>query len=301
MKHLRASAFLMAMLLFLTACGASPQNEAPAKTTSSSENLPEITPDFTFTNEGELQSANVAEGAMFEENRNIVLFGTDPSEDFSDVIMVLSVNPEKKTLSLLSVPRDTKVTIDQSTCKINAVLQMGGDEFAVQSVKDVLDIPIHDYVVVNIDAVETFIDELGGIWFDVPQNMYYQDPEQDLYINIKKGYQLLNGEDAVKVLRFRQYPRGDLDRNQVQQEFLKAVFSQKFQPQYIAKVPAIYGLMQKNVRSSMSLSEILGYLNVISAMDKYTLQTFELPVTVADSYAVVTEAEADVILDKYFR
>ena len=245
------------------------------------------------------------EGTLSEvvagEARNIAVFGTDKSGLRSDVIMIMSVYPEKNTLTLLSVPRDTKAEIEKSTYKINAALQLGGEEQAVETVKEVLDIPIHDYVVVNFNAVETLIDQLGGVWFDVPQNMYYNDPEQDLYINIKKGYQLLNGADSVKVLRFREYVMGDLDRNRVQQDFFLAAFEQKFQPQYIAQVPTIYQMINQNMRSNMSLSEILEYLNILDAMPDRVVQTFELPVAIADPYVVIQQEEADVILDEYYR
>ncbi len=254
-----------------------------------------------YTNIGgglELEALSPVSGS---EPRNVIILGTDKSGLRSDVIMIMSVYPEKNAVSLMSVPRDTKVQIERSTRKINSALQIGGDELAVQTVKDLLSIPIHDYVVVNFDAVETIIDELGGIRFNVPCDMHYEDPEQDLFIHINKGEQLLNGENAVKVLRFRQYPMADLQRNQVQQDFFKAAFAQKFQPQYIGKVPAIYGLITENVRSSMSANEVLGYLSVISDMNNRTVQTFELPVNIADPYVVIKRAEADAILDEYFR
>ncbi len=235
------------------------------------------------------------------EVRNVAIFGTDKSGLRSDVIMILSVYPDKDTVTLMSVPRDTKVLIDRSAKKINAALQIGGDDLAVRTVKDLLAIDIHDYAVVNFEAVETIIDRLGGIRFDVPCDMYYQDPDQDLYINIKKGEQLLDGEDSVKVLRFRQYPMGDLQRNQVQQDFFKAAFEQKFQAYYIGKVPEIYGVINQGVRSSMNLNEILSYLNAISAMDGCTVQTFELPVSIADPYVVINRNEAEAILDEFFR
>lgn len=239
--------------------------------------------------------------ATEDEVRNVAVFGTDKSGLRSDVIMVFSVYPDKNAVSLLSVPRDTKVRLGRSNQKINAALQIGGDELAVQTVKDLLSIEIHDYAVVNFTAVETIIDELGGIRFDVPCNMWYNDPDQDLYINIKKGEQLLDGEDAVKVLRFRQYPMGDLQRNQVQQDFFKATFEQKFQAYYIGKIPAIYGLINQNVRSSMNLNEILSYFNAVSRMEGCAVQTFELPVSIADPYVTINRNEADVILDEYFR
>ncbi len=235
------------------------------------------------------------------EVRNVAVFGTDKGGLRSDVIMVFSIYPDKNAVSLMSVPRDTKVKIGRNNQKINAALQIGGDELAVQTVKDLLAIDIHDYMVVNFAAVETIIDELGGIRFDVPCNMYYSDPDQDLYINIKQGEQLLDGEEAVKVLRFRRYPMGDLQRNQVQQDFFKATFEQKFKPNYIGKIPAIYGLINQNVRSSMNLNEILSYFNAVTKMEECTVQTFELPVSIADPYVIINRSEAEVILDEFYR
>ena len=86
---------------------------------------------------------------------------------------------------------------------------------------------IDNYAVVNTKAVAEIIDAIGGVYFDVPQDMVYRDPIQGLDINIKKGYQLLSGADAVKVLRFRDgYAGGDIQRIGVQQEFFKAIAKQ---------------------------------------------------------------------------
>ena len=255
--------------------------------------------------------------AVVGEPRNVLVLGTDKSGLLSDVIMVFNVDPKQQTLSLLSVPRDTKVKFkneelpdevrakgvrvnEEEPLKINSALQVGGDEFAVKTVKKELGIPIHDYVVVNFNAVETLIDELGGVQFHVPQNMHYEDPEQDLYIHLNKGDQLLNGKKAVEMLRFRNYVMGDLDRNKVQQEFFQAAFAQKFQPQYLLKLPDIYGLINQNMRSNMSLGEIMEYMNMLSDMDHRVVQNFELPVDISDPFVVIKEEEADEILTQYY-
>ncbi len=234
------------------------------------------------------------------EQRNIVVFGTDKSGLRSDVIMIFSVDPKTDRLSLMSIPRDTKVKINGSSKKINSALTIGEESLAIQKVKELTGLSIHDYLTVNFTAVETVIDELGGIQFTVPCNMYYNDPDQDLYINIKKGDQLLNGEDSVKVLRFRQYPMGDLQRNEVQQDFFRAAFEQKFSAKYIKKVPDLYNLIEENIKSSLSASELLSYLNTVKKMNEPTVETFELPVSIQDPYVVIKQAEADEILTEYF-
>lgn len=255
-----------------------------------------------------LMNRNIGGGADLPEldsagrnnHKNLVVFGTDESGLRSDVIMIFSVDPKNDRLSLMSIPRDTKVKINGSNKKINAALSIGEESLAIQKVKDLTGLPIHDYLTVNFDAVETVIDELGGIQFDVPCNMNYRDPDQDLYINIKKGDQLLNGEDSVKVLRFRQYPMGDLQRNQVQQDFFRAAVEQKLNAKYIKKVPALYALVEENITSSLSANELLSYLNTVRKMNEPTIETFELPVSIADPYVVIKEAEAEEIFIEYF-
>ena len=238
--------------------------------------------------------------ASAKEQRNLLVLGTDKSGLRSDVMMVVSVDPKKDQVTLMSIPRDTKVKLNGRNQKINAALSIGKESLAVQTVKDLTGLAIHDYLTVNFSAVETIIDELGGIRFDVPCNMNYKDPDQDLYINIQKGEQLLDGEDSVKVLRFRSYPMGDLQRNAVQQDFFKAAFEQKFRAKYISKIPSIYSLIEKNIKSSMSVSELLSYVNAVSKMKEPLVQTFELPVSIQDPYVVINRSEADEILTQYF-
>ena len=238
--------------------------------------------------------------ASAKDLRNLVVFGTDEGGERSDVIMIFSVDPRTDRLSLMSVPRDTKVQINDRNQKINAAMALGEESLAISTLKELLGIEIHDYLTVNFQAVATIIDELGGIEFNVPSNMKYKDPDQDLYIDIKKGLQILNGEDSVKVLRFRQYVMGDLDRNKVQQDFFKAAFEQKFQPKYIKKVPAIYELVENNTKSSLSTKELLSYLNTVKKMKEPVVETFELPVSIRDPYVVIQQEEADTILTRHF-
>ena len=134
-------------------------------------------------------SSNIGGGEDIEEldevlpdgRRNVVVFGTDKSGMRSDVIMIFSVSATDGEINLLSVPRDTKVRPQNyGTHKITETLSLGEDAGVIVSlVKEVTGVPIHDYVIVNFAAVEDTIDALGGVEFDVPQNMYYSDPVQD--------------------------------------------------------------------------------------------------------------------------
>ena len=130
----------------------------------------------------------------------------DISTELTDTIMLCAYFPQEQKVSILSIPRDTFVGDDKDNTtsydKINALYQKS-PENTLEAVRKLTGVDVRNYVVINNNALEKVIDAVGGIYFDVPIDMWYDDPTQDLHIYINKGYQLLNGENAVKVLRFR--------------------------------------------------------------------------------------------------
>ena len=235
------------------------------------------------------------------ENQNIVVFGTDKSGLRSDVVMLFSVSQKDDTVSVMSIPRDTKMKVNGRSEKFNAALAIGGENYAIQKLKEITGVPIHDYVTVNFGAVETIIDSLGGVEFDVPQNMYYSDPYQDLYINLRAGVQVLNGKDAVKLLRFRQYPMGDIQRTEVQRDFIKACFEQKFKARYIAKLPEIYDAVEKNIKSSLTLAEAMGYVAIVKTMKNGGLDTYEMPYYISGDFVIPKQPEFENLMNVHFQ
>ena len=147
----------------------------------------------------------------------------DISTELTDTIMLCAYFPQDQKVSILSIPRDTFIGDDKDNTtsydKINALYQKS-PENTLEAVRKLTGVDVRNYVVINNNALEKVIDAVGGIYFDVPIDMWYDDPTQDLHIYINKGYQLLNGENAVKVLRFRHnndmstYPKeyGEQDR-----------------------------------------------------------------------------------------
>lgn len=219
------------------------------------------------------------------ERKNVLLVGTDKSGVLADVIMIFSFSDEGNPLNVMSIQRDTEVYVGNYTWKINSVLQKGKEEL-VQTVKDITKIPIHDYAVVNFKAVEDVVNLLGGVDFYVPQDMDYEDPEQDLYIHLKKGQQWLNGANALKLLRFRGYGMADIERTKVQRDFIQAAFKQKMKVEYIPKVEGIFNAVKNNISSSITLSDVLSYVNM---MKDAKMQTFEMPFVLTGNGTVVVD------------
>ena len=147
-----------------------------------------------------------------------------------DTILVGRLDTEGGMLDVVSIPRDTLVNVSWGVKKISTILNQERNDMDrfLEHLSDLVGFTADCYAIVNLKALEKLVDCIGGVYYNVPRDMDYDDPSQDLYIHIPKGEQHLNGEDAVKVLRFRNgnngtgYPNGDLGRIATQQDFMKA-------------------------------------------------------------------------------
>ncbi len=252
------------------------------------------------TNLGAGEEVAELDKALPNQVKNVVIMGTDKSGLHADVIMVFSLSTKKGTINCSSILRDTKVNYRGSNIKITEAMAYGGESAVIQAIKDITGLQIHDYVVFNFKAVADVIDAVGGVDFFVPQNMYYEDPEQDLYINLRKGQQLLNGNKSLQLLRFRSYPMGDIARTETQRDFMEAVFEQKANAKYIGSIPKIYSAINKNIKSSLSLAEIVDYAELVVKMDNPEFNTIELPYTLVSPFVVYSREEVSKIFSEQF-
>lgn len=223
----------------------------------------------------------IAEGLDKPKNGiiNVLFLGTDEGGLRSDTIMVASLDTKRNTCSIMSVPRDTSVTINGARTKINSALAIGKEELTIKKVKEVTGLPIHYYLTLNFDAVEAIVDILGGVHFNVPQRMYYKDPTQNLLIDLQPGPQLLNGEDSVNLLRFRSYPTADLGRISVQQDFVKAAIKQKLKMKYIFKINDVIKEIKENINTNLSTGTIIKLATEFANLDSEDLKTYQMPCT----------------------
>lgn len=205
------------------------------------------------------------------ERTNILILGTDieysrrgrilPTR--SDTILVASLDPVKKQVNVLSVPRDTRVHIPgrHGYDKINAALAYGGPLLTAQTVSDFLQVPIHHWVMLKLDGVENLVNALGGVEIDVERNMQYLDRSAGLRISLKKGRQVLDGAKAHQYIRFRHDAYGDIGRVQRQQHFLQAVSEKLLEPMTIMRLPQLIEVAKANVETSLTTPELLRYAN----------------------------------------
>lgn len=219
-------------------------------------------------------------GGLAEEG-SLLFVGVDEGGR-ADTIFTYEMSEEGKA-TIYSIPRDTFVT---ENMKIPYLLvQENGDEKLIEAVSEITGRPVKDYVRMDLMAAEAVIDALGGVTFTVPQDMYYSDPYQDLFINLKAGEQTLSGKDAVSLLRYRKgYPEGDLKRVEVQQAFLMELFRQKCNPAYLKEIPAVMDAIKGHVTTNLIAEDVVKYgeelyhlkQNGMDAVEMYTLQNGDM-------------------------
>ena len=184
-----------------------------------------------------------------------------------------------KTASLVSIPRDTLVNVKGKDYKINAVYAYHGIEGVCDAVSAMMAVPVDFYVKVELEAFSSIVDEIGGVWFTVPQDMDYDDPTQNLHIHLKEGYQLLDGKNALDLMRFRKgYSNQDLGRVQTQRNFLVAMVKQTISLSNVTKVTSLIKILNKYVDSNMPLNNMIYFATEAIGMDLNTaLSSSTLP------------------------
>ena len=189
----------------------------------------------------------------------------------TDTMLLASYDVTNQKATVMSIPRDTMVNVSWDIKRINSVYNYygGGDrgiQYLYKEIAQLVGFEPDYQVIVEWEAVGQIVDAMGGVWFDVPRNMNYDDPYQDLHIHQEKGYRLLTGDDAMQVLRYRHdndmrygYPDGDLGRIKTQQAFLTAMVDQLLQIKNVTKINQFIQVFQNNVETDLSFQNILWF------------------------------------------
>ena len=246
------------------------------------------------------------------------IYGVDKGEALSDVIIVASFDKIKNTINTISIPRDTYVEMSEKNreelrekgrrvpsggMKINAVHSFAGkygNEYLSRQIEEMLDIHIDYYFEVNLESFDKIVDAVGGIEIDVPTNMYYRDPTQNLYINIKKGPQIMDGKTAQGFVRFRQYFTGDIQRIEMQKLFLRALMEKITSTEtFLSNLPELVKIFIENTETNMTIRDAVEYAPYIKniSLEKLTMET--LPGDGNTPYNI-DKAKARTLVNKLF-
>ncbi len=198
----------------------------------------------------------------------ILLCGTDEDGTRTDTILLLTLDRSEGSIRLLSIPRDTYAPA-YYVPKINSAYgAVGGGEKGMEQlmeqVKNVVGFMPDAYALVDLTAFVEAVDLLGGLDFDVPMDMDYDDPTQDLYIHLQAGEQHLTGEQLMWVVRFRSgYANADIGRTEVQRAVVKAAMKQWMRPQTLAALPGLWKIYQENLTTDLSARNLVWMARVL--------------------------------------
>jgi len=275
------------------------ENSSEEKTSSSEQTDNGVQAEYKITKGQRYYTRLVEDG-----DKNILLIGEDATSSNYDTIIIASVSDKKKTIRLINFPRDIYIDYSEQVLnllkekspklygakgfqKINAAHSVGSRieyeegmgrfgnsdiDFLADIMEEVFMIRVDDYAYVNTKGFRDIVDLFGGVEINVPVRMKYDDPTQDLYIDLQPGLQKLNGEKSEWFVRFRQgYDKNGVFKNysdefrkENQNEFLKAFFKQHVNLKNLGKIDELSKLIGENVRTSITgVQKISEYINIL--------------------------------------
>ncbi len=236
--------------------------------------------------------------AFADETLNILLMATDVSGFRTDSMLVIHYDQNTQTTSLFSIPRDYKVPVSD---ELKTLIHYKRDfikftEFhsyaksanyespaslTAQAVEELLNIEIDHLVLINIDGFKQVVDSVGGVEVNVPQKLKYDDPTQNLHIDLEPGLQTLNGDQAEQFVRFRKNNSnkgyGDFGRMEMQQYFLTAYVKKIFSANSIFNIAQIYGSLTDFVTTDATLEDAVGILKIAKDANLKRIYSHTLP------------------------
>ncbi len=250
--------------------------------------------------------ATLSESPEADEPFYVLLLGSDSRGEEharADTIILVRLDPDRERISMLSIPRDTRVEIPgHGTDKINAANTLGGPSLMIETVRDLTDLPISHYVEVDFNGFKEIVDAIGGVEIDVPQRIY--DPKAANYDSsayvVEAGPQELDGKHALTFVRSRNFPDGDFTRMQNQQIFLKALARQTLTIGNVFKLDGIVDATVENITTDLSVREMMGIANTFRNMDLAGIESATVPAesrySGGVSYVVIDETAFEEML-----
>lgn len=215
---------------------------------------------------------------------------TGESQNLTDTIMICAFSPKNNKLTMMSVPRDTYTGQNKNKAsasdKINTLYNKGPENL-INKLNNITGMELKNYINVDTKGLRELVDSIEGIYFDVPIDMDYDDDTQDLHIHVKAGYQLLDGNKAEQVVRFRHnndgssypasYGDNDLGRMRTQREFLKELLKQIKDKHLIRNLSKYLSIAKNNTETNVNIDEMKHYLPYLIDFNLEDIDSTTLP------------------------
>lgn len=237
--------------------------------------------------------------AIFGHNKNtlenldkLYVLVMGESQGMSDTIIIGSYDPKTQEASMLSIPRDTFIGDSKYNAsvydKINSLYNNGKDpQKTLNAVNELTGLNITNYVVIDTKALVELVNEIGGVEFNVPIDMKYDDYSQELHVNLKEGWQTLTGEQVEQLVRFRhnsdgstyssEYGIEDFGRMRTQREVITAIAKQTIQLKNVKEIGKILDIVKKYVKTNMDFQSLKDYIPYAINMNTENIKAEQLP------------------------
>lgn len=198
----------------------------------------------------------------------------------SDTLIIARIDPDNGRVTLVSIPRDTRVNIEgHGKTKINAAHAYGGPALVIKTVKEITGLPISHYAEVDFQGFKDVVDALGGVTVDVPEDIDDMKASNHVraFSKLNAGTQVLDGGHALTFVRSREFPRGDLQRIENQQTFFKALLKEMLKTSNMLRLPSVISAMAQSVTTDLSVGDMVSIANKLKGMDEAGLETVTMP------------------------
>ncbi len=315
-RGLLIAMIVLAALSALTAAGAAYWHKVvrPPETAMPQESIltePQTEPEVHEEDPEELRARIVGQAEEIDlsglQQRDgvftVLVAGMDVSGQLTDTLAVATFDSDARSVAIMNIPRDTLSKSGNGTAhKINSAYGRGGMDCLRSELSDLLGFEINRYVIVSFSAFTRIVDAIGGIDIEVPVDMYKNTG--DMLIDLKAGYQHLDGEHALMLMRYRSYDNADIDRINMQQQVYQVVIRKLATPATILKLPSLTSILARNVETDMTVGEWIWIGTNYASMDTESVQMYTLPHTAAYindiSYVLPSEREILALVNDSF-
>ncbi len=211
---------------------------------------------------------------------NILVLGIDQVEavNRSDTIILARIDIDRKTASVMSIPRDTRVAIKgYGYQKVNHAYAYGGISLLKDTIVNLTGVPVNYYLTLNYSTFPKVIDAVGGVDVYIEKSMKYIDNAQNLYIDFSPGRYHMNGEDALKYVRYRMDAMGDIGRMKRQQDFAKTFLKKVFSPAILPRIPELIELIMSEIKTDIPVKAALQLAGQLKDMQLKNIRFFTMP------------------------
>lgn len=264
--------------------------------------------------------------ALFGHNKNtlenldkLYILAMGESQGMSDTIIVCAYDPKTQEASMLSIPRDTFIGDSRYSAsaydKINSLYNSSGDpQKTLDAVNELTGLDIKNYVLIDTKALVELVDAIGGVEFNVPMDMKYDDYSQELHVNLKEGWQTLNGDQVEQLVRFRhnadgstysyEYGMEDFGRMRTQREVIMAIAKQTIQLKNVKEIGNILDITERYVDTNMNFASLKDYIPYAINMNTDNIRAEQLPgqseYINGISFFLADEEETETMVDELF-